>query len=116
MVKVYGIKTCGSVRKALAFFESKGVEYQFVDFKKEKPTQDKLEFWLKFVSLEQLFNKKGTTYKKLGLKDCALGAEEMKQWLLKEPLLFKRPVVEICNPSPKSVIVGFSEEAYEKIC
>ena len=33
MIKVYGIKTCGSVRNALKFFKDHNIEIDFVDFK-----------------------------------------------------------------------------------
>lgn len=33
MVKIYGIKNCGSVKKALNFLESKGIPYTLIDFK-----------------------------------------------------------------------------------
>jgi len=34
-MKIYGIKTCGSVKKALKFFDDNEIEYEFVDIKKE---------------------------------------------------------------------------------
>ena len=40
MVKVYGIKTCDSVRKALKFFKDNEIEVDFFDFKKETPSSD----------------------------------------------------------------------------
>ncbi len=111
MIKVYGIKNCGSVKKALNFLDSKEISYQFIDFKIAQPTREKLEYWLESVCLEVLLNNKGTTYKKLKLKDLGLTATEIKEWLIKEPMLIKRPVIEVGD----SVIVGFDEESYQKI-
>ncbi|WP_299550075.1 Spx/MgsR family RNA polymerase-binding regulatory protein [uncultured Helicobacter sp.] len=111
MVKLYGIKNCGSVKKARSFLESKGVEYVFVDFKKESPSVEKIEYWLKFVPLSTLCNAKGTTYKKLGLKDKNLNENEMKQYLKEVPTLLKRPIVEY----DEKVIVGFDENLYQGI-
>lgn len=109
MVKIYGIKNCGSVKKALNFLESKQIKYEFVDFKKTPPSRENLESWLQKVPLEVLFNTKGMTYKKLGLKDKNLSNEEIKDYLIKEPNLIKRPVIEANG----EVIVGFKEEQYE---
>lgn len=109
MVKIYGIKNCGSVKKALNFLNSKNIPYEFIDFKVTLPTQNHLNNWLQFVSLDMLYNKKGTTYKKLGLKDLTLTESEIKEWLLKEPMLIKRPVIEY----QKGVIVGFDENLYQ---
>jgi arsenate reductase-like glutaredoxin family protein len=46
MIKVYGIKSCGSVKKALKYFQDNDLEYEFIDFKtspvdEEKINQDK---------------------------------------------------------------------------
>ncbi|TLD83196.1 Spx/MgsR family RNA polymerase-binding regulatory protein [Helicobacter sp. MIT 11-5569] len=115
MVKLYGIKTCGSVKKAMQFLDSKGVEYTLVDFKKESPSLEKIECWLKFVPLKTLLNHKGTTYKKLGLKDKNLDDSGIKQWLIDAPLLIKRPVIESKKGKKEQVIVGFDEKLYEEI-
>ncbi len=111
-MKVYGIKTCGSVRKALKFFNEKNISYEFVDFKKEPVGCEKIEEWLEKVDIETLFNKKGTKYRQLKLKELNLSDEEKKKWLCKENLLIKRPVIELDNGD---VIVGFDEEKYQKI-
>ena len=111
-MKVYGIKTCGSVRKALKFFNEKNISYEFVDFKKEPVGCEKIEEWLEKTDIETLFNKKGTKYRQLKLKELNLSDEEKKKWLCKENLLIKRPVIELDNGD---VIVGFDEEKYQKI-
>ena len=108
MVKIYGIKTCGSVKKALTFLDKNNIAYTFIDFKKTPPTQENLDFWLKHTELKKLFNTKGTTYKKLALKDKNLSENEIKDYLLKEPMLIKRPVIE-CK---SGVLVGFDEAIY----
>ncbi len=111
-MKIYGIKTCGSVRKALKFFDEKKIPYQFVDFKKEPVGCEKIEEWLEKVDIETLFNKKGTKYRQLKLKELNLSDEDKKKWLCKENLLIKRPVIELGNGD---IIVGFDEEKYQKI-
>ena len=44
MIKVYGIKTCGSVRNALKFFKDNNIEVEFSDFKKETPQANKIKY------------------------------------------------------------------------
>ncbi|MDA3966618.1 MULTISPECIES: arsenate reductase family protein [Helicobacter] len=109
MIKVYGIKTCGSVKKAINYLEENGIEFEFIDFKKQKPSKEELESWLKYISLKVLLNNKGMTYKKLGLSKLSLSDEEIFNYLLQEPLLIKRPVIA----TKDSVIVGFDEEIYK---
>ena len=38
-MKVYGITTCGSVKKATTFLKNKNIDFEFVDFKKYNPTE-----------------------------------------------------------------------------
>ncbi len=112
MVEVYGIKTCGSVKKALKFLDEAGVKYTFHDFKKSPVGCEKIQEWLDKVDLKKLFNTRGTKYRQLGLKNLDLDDEERKQWLCKENLLIKRPVIEL---EDGRVIVGFDEESYKEI-
>lgn len=111
-MKVYGIKTCGSVKKAVKFFNDRGIEYEFVDFKKTPVGCEKIDEWIQKVGIEKLFNNRGTKYRQLGLKDLGLDDEGRRQWLCKENLLIKRPVVELDD---QRVIVGFDEKLYEEI-
>lgn len=111
MLKVYGIKNCGSVKKALSFFKEHNLEYQFVDLKKESVSCDTISAWLKHVDMKTLFNTKGTTYKKLALKDLNLDDSAKLEWLCKENMLIKRPVVEFDG----RVIVAFDEEVYKGV-
>ena len=111
-MKVYGIKTCGSVKKAIKFFKDNGIEYEFIDFKKTPVMCEKINEWLKKVDIDTLFNKRGTKYRQLKLKELNLDDEGKKEWLCKENLLIKRPVIELDNGE---IVVGFDEERYKEI-
>ena len=111
MIKVYGIKNCGSVKKALSFFKEHNLEYEFHDFKKESVSCDEISSWLKQVDMKTLFNSKGTTYRKLALKDLNLDENGKKEWLCKENMLIKRPVIEFDD----KVIVAYDEEIYKGV-
>ncbi len=108
---VYGIKTCGSVRKALKFFKEHEIEYEFFDFKKEQVDEAKIRAWLNETRIEKLFNNRGTKYRTLKLKELNLDEEGKIAWLAKENMLIKRPVIEY----DKGLIVGFDEELYQKV-
>ena len=111
MITVYGIKTCGSVQKALKFFKDNNIEVQFFDFKKETPSVDKIKTWTTKTDINILFNSKGTKYKNLQLKELNLDSNGKFEWLCKEPMLFKRPVIEFDD----KLVVAWDEEAYKKI-
>ncbi len=109
-MKLYGIKTCGSVKKAIKFFKDNGINYEFIDFKTTHVGEKEITKWLKHVDINLLFNSRGTKYRMLKLKDLNLNEEGKKQWLIKENMLIKRPVVEYDG----KVLVAFDEEIYKK--
>ena len=110
-LKIYGIKTCGSVKKAFKFFKEKEIEYEFIDFKVTPADAKQIESWLKKVDIDILFNNRGRKYRDLKLKDLNLDAKGKETWLSKEYLLVKRPVIEFDD----EVIVGFDEDKYNEI-
>lgn len=110
IINVYGIKTCSSVKKATAFFDTHKINYNFIDLKTTKLDKEKIKKWLEKTSIDILFNTKGRMYKTLNLKDKSLTQEEKIQWLADEHLLFKRPIVEFND----KLIVGFNDE-YQQI-
>ncbi len=109
-MKLYGIKTCGSVKKAIKFFKENEIEFEFIDFKKTTVGEKEINYWLEKVSTDLLFNNKGTKYRTLKLKDLNLNNEGKKEWLIKENMLIKRPVIEYKD----KVIVAFDEETYKE--
>lgn len=109
MITLYGIKSCGSVKKALAFFKERGIEVRFVDFKSTPVGCDTVDAWLRQSDLATLLNTKGTTYKTLNLKAQNLSDAQKRDYLCSHNLLIKRPVIE----ADGRVIVGFDLKLYE---
>jgi Spx/MgsR family transcriptional regulator len=110
MIEVYGIKNCDSVKKALSFFKKHEIDFILHDFKTSPVGCNEVEKWLQKVDIATLFNARSTTYRNLKLKEKNLNNDEKKEWLCKENLLIKRPVV-IFNDE---IIVGFKEEIYQR--
>ncbi len=109
MIKVYGIKSCGSVKKALKFFKEHGLAYEMQDFKTDTVDCESVNRWLHDVELSKLFNTRGTTYRTLKLKELNLSDDDKIMWLCKENMLIKRPVVEHNGKTT----VGFDLKIYE---
>lgn len=110
-MKVYGIKTCGSVKNALKFFKDHNIDVEFVDFKKEQMPCEKIDYWISKVGIDTLFNNKGTKYRTLNLKELNLDETGKRQWLCDENMLIKRPVIEYGDDQ---VHVAWNEEEYKK--
>lgn len=108
-LKVYGIKNCNTMKKAFDFLREKGVTYEFIDYKKQKPTIELLGGFLKETDLASLVNKQGTTYRKMtDEQKKALESEKTALPILVEnSSMIKRPVI-VSND--KVVMVGWNPE------
>ncbi len=111
-MKLYGIKNCGSVKKGGDFLDAHGIQYAFFDFKKQPPTKTELDTWCATFGIDKVLNTKGTTYKKLQLKDMRLNDEEKKSMMLQHPSLIKRPIL-VNGETP--LLIGFDLEAYNEM-
>jgi len=111
MVTLYGIKNCDSVKKAVKFLKAHEIDYDFVDFKSTPVGCDTIRPWLKDVEMKKLFNTRGTTYRTLKLKEQDLDETQQLEWLCKENMLIKRPVLEIDG----HVTVAYDQATYEKL-
>ena len=110
MITIYGIKTCNSVRKAIKFCKDNDLEHTFVDFRATPLEDEKVKYFASKSDINVLFNSRGTKYKDLKLKELNLDETGKLEWLCKENMLLKRPVVEYSD----KVLVGFNEEDYKK--
>lgn len=110
MYKVYGIKNCDTVKKALKHLDKLGIEYDFVDFKKIPPTKDLILKWKDFMGTWPA-NTKGPTYRKI--KDDFEKASDTKKiaLLVESSSAIKRPIVE---KKGKVLVAGYDESTYSK--
>ena len=108
---IYGIPTCGTVRNARKFFKDNEIDVEFVDFKKTSVDCERVDTWIKGSDIAVLFNNKGKKYRDLKLKELNLDDSGKREWLCKENMLFKRPVIEYKG----QIIVGWDEDKYKEI-
>jgi arsenate reductase (glutaredoxin) len=111
---VYGIPNCDTVKKARVWLEEHGVPFEFHDFKKAGVSTALLQDWLKDVTLDELINRRGTTWR--GLSDTykaeagsTAGAIAL---MIHKPSIIKRPVL-VVNGRVKSL--GFAADTYEAL-
>lgn len=106
---LYGIRTCGTVKKARAWLDDTGVNYTFHDYKNAGVDAARLERWVERLGWETLLNRAGTTFRKLPDADKAgLDAGKAVALMLAQPSMIKRPVVEHGD----ALLVGFKPEAW----
>lgn len=109
---LFGIKNCDSVKKARDWFEERGIDYHFHDFRVEGLSKDLLQHWLDRVGAEALINNRSTTWKQLSEKDQKLAMGKIAAAVvLANPTLIKRPVVAMKG----ELLIGYKPEEYEKL-
>ena len=111
MLKVYGIKNCDTMKKALAWLDANGVDYEFIDYKKAGVASDHLPDWNARAGWQALLNTRGMMWRRLS-DDERDGVDEAKALALMAdyPTLIKRPVLD----TGKALLVGFDPEHYAR--
>ncbi|PAF53298.1 arsenate reductase family protein [Helicobacter sp. 13S00482-2] len=112
-MRLFGIKNCGSVKKARDFLDSRGIVYEFIDLKIQKPKIDEIKKWVDKKGIDIVLNSKGSTYKNLGLKNLDLDLSAKIKNCYQNPMLLKRPIID--NFGDDEVIIGFDNKKYEQI-
>jgi arsenate reductase len=108
MLHVIGINNCDTIKKTKKWLNENEVEFEFIDLKKEPLTIDEIRELEFKVGLDVLVNKRGTTYRNLGLKNKDLSKDEMVEILSENQSMIKRPVLVL----EEAVLVGYDEEAF----
>jgi len=107
VITVYGIKNCDSCRKALKWLNLQGIEHTFHDFRKDGLDKRIVNNWIKELGIEELLNRRGTTWRKLSAKEQdEANTSGVTNLLLENPTLIKRPVMDLNS----CILVGFKEE------
>ncbi|MFN8416464.1 MAG: Spx/MgsR family RNA polymerase-binding regulatory protein [Cytophagaceae bacterium] len=111
-MKIYGIKNCDTMKKAFTYLDSKGVEYDFHDYKKQAPEAAWLTDLVEKYGVDTVINKKGITWKKLEpeVQKKATTTKGAVALMIQSPSMIKRPIVI----QGKKVIFGFDEEEWDK--
>jgi Spx/MgsR family transcriptional regulator len=112
MIKVYGIPNCGTVKKALNWFQENKVEYAFHDFKKLGVSKEKLKEWSRVFGWENLLNKSGTTWRSLSEEQQGEVKSEASAIALMQAYtsVIKRPVVE----ANSKYLLRFDEQQFRE--
>lgn len=109
MTTVYGIATCSTVQKALAWLDGHGIAYRFHDFRKDGVPEDKLRAWCARLGWEKVMNRASLTFRNLSDADKAnLTAAKAIVLMRTKPTLIRRPVLE----TETFVLQGFAEKHY----
>ncbi|WP_319533138.1 arsenate reductase [uncultured Cohaesibacter sp.] len=111
-MKLYGIKTCDTCRKALKALEAAGKPVTFIDLRADGFSEVDLDRWLKALGWESLLNRRSTSWRGLSDAETAdLDAQKAKALMMAHPTLIKRPVFD----DGTKILAGFSKAQQEKL-
>ena len=111
-MKIYGIKNCDTMKKAMKWLDGKDISYEFHDYKKLGIDEEVFTKAIKTHGWENVINRRGTTWRKLP-DDIKNNMNDGKSLGLanENPSIIKRPLL-VHNGN---IILGFKDEEYSKI-
>ncbi|MBW4666821.1 MAG: Spx/MgsR family RNA polymerase-binding regulatory protein [Cyanomargarita calcarea GSE-NOS-MK-12-04C] len=107
-IKVYGIPTCGTCKKAFQWLQNHGIEYEFIDTKENPPTREMIQSWVNSLGSSPMRNTSGQLYRALGDEKKTWTDEQWIEAFAKDAMLLKRPLFV---KDGTAVLVGFRDEA-----
>ena len=105
MLTIYGIPSCGTVKKARAWLDAAKRPHTFVDFRERPPARAQVEAWVAAFGTKALRNTSGGSYRALGPEKEGWTDRQWTDAFAADPMLIKRPVVE---KDGVPVLVGWS--------
>lgn len=111
-IDFYGIPNCDTVKKARKWLDTRDIDYDFHDYKKEGADAGKLRSWVETAGWEKVLNRSGTTFRKLpDAEKEEIDAAKAVRLMEANPSCIKRPVVE----HPGGLLVGFNQLEWEAV-
>lgn len=117
-ITIYGIKSCDTMKKAFTKLDELDINYDFHNYKKQGIDRDSVQRWVDTLGLDQVLNKRGTTWRKLiDEQKAAVDEDEASaiDLLLANTSMIKRPIVEGELKDKQILLCGFNEVAFNKM-
>lgn len=106
-VTIYHNPDCGTSRNTLAMIRQSGEDPIVIEYLKTPPSRQRLIQLIGAMGItpRELLREKGTPYAELGLADSKWTDDQLLNFMLADPILINRPIVEtpkgtrLCRPS-----------------
>jgi arsenate reductase len=114
MIKIYGIKNCDTMQKAVKWLNAKKLKFEFHDYKESGIDKASIEIWLKHFPIDKLINMRSTTYRELNESDKASINNRSKAiaLMMTHTSVIKRPVWDFGNGK---FFLGWDEKELAKM-
>jgi arsenate reductase len=107
---VYGISSCGTVKKARTWLEGRSCDYTFVDFRKTPPAPEQIAGWVEALGAKAMRNTSGGSYRALPAEKKTWSDARWKAEFVKDVMLIKRPILEKDGVAVKVGFRGTDDE------
>jgi len=110
-LKLFGLASCDTVKRARAWLAERGVEVDYHDLRKQGVPAVRLDAWIAAAGWERVLNRKGNTWRGLTVAErvAVVDAATARSLMLSQASVIKRPVVEW--PDGR-ITVGFDAAAW----
>jgi arsenate reductase len=108
VIQVYLKPACGVCKKAKAWLDRKGIDYEAIDIISRPPTKDVLARAIDPLEPKRALNARSTAFRNRGLGTRPVSAEEALDLMVSDPNLIKRPFVI----DGARVYQGFEEHSF----
>jgi arsenate reductase (glutaredoxin) len=109
-IRVYGIPTCGTVKKARKWLAEQGIEHEWVDLREDPPPPDRIATWVATFGSKPMRNTSSGAYRALPVEKKGWGDDQWLPAFQGEVMLLKRPIVEVDG---EPALVGFKLPDWE---
>lgn len=104
MLRVFGIRRCDTMSRAMAWLNEHQIEFSLHDYKKNGVPADQLAAWIQRAGWQAVVNTRGTTFRKLPPEQTAdLDAARALSLLTENPSAIRRPIAEHAG----ELLIGF---------
>ena len=93
-IKVFGIPSCGTVKKAKAWLAARRVAFTTVDMRSTPPDLDRVGRWVATFGAKAMRNTSGGAYRALGPEKAEWDEARWCAAFSADPMLIKRPIIE----------------------
>src|SRR4051812_26142133 len=109
MLKFYNKASCGSCKKARAYLERRGLDFESIDITREPPARELLEKAVDPRNPKASLNQRSGAYRKKDIGDREVSAAEAIALMVGDPNLIRRPFFV----DGDRVYQGFEPAAFE---
>lgn len=111
-VTVYGISSCGTVKKARAWLDQQGIAHTWIDYRVDPVAPERVATWVQTLGAKAMRNTSGGSFRALGPEKDGWDDATWTAAFQADAMLIRRPVLEIDG---KPVAVGFKQADWEQL-